>query len=472
MNNTAVQTDAVVSAGAISTPPLRTTTPISRDRTFRQHLRLRTVLIVTAAAVVLLHQAYVLFAKPVEASHAWGGVALLLSAVVLVLGIYLIWTDYQQLRNYQRASNQSHGGLEQAMDVQTQALTETRSLWESLSNAFPERIVVVDANDRIVDANQTAREWAGHDPRGRSLAEVFPPCQLTDEKRSELELIHYTFKTRTAQRGRLFRSGPDGTRIMSVDTYLVAPAAEQPELVIAIAHDCTQHLEQEMHRRHQEKMAALGALAAGFAHDLGNPLASLSSELQLLRHETSLDRIRDSLLTLDTHVSRIARTMRDITDFSRRRHEQPSSVDVRQATNDALRMVKYEPRARGVAIRTDFSEGLPSARMKEDKLVLVLVNLVLNAFDAMSGNGVLTITGTPMESGGVRVLVKDTGAGMDEHVLANATAPLFTTKTSGTGLGLSMCKEIMLTTGGGLEISSERGKGTTVTLIFPPRICT
>jgi len=363
------------------------------------------------------------------------------------------------------------GGPEHARDVRTRTLTESRFLWDSLSNAFQERIVVVDANDRIIEANRTAREWAGCDPCGRSWAEAFPPCKLPDEKRSELELIRYTFKTRTAQRGRLFRGGPDGTRILSVDTYPVARFAGKPEMVIAIARDSTQQVEQEMHRRHQEKMAALGTLAAGFAHDLGNPLASLSSELQLLRHETSLDRIRDSLITLDTHVNRIARTLREITDFARRRHVRPSNVDVRQATTDALRMVKHDPRARGVAIHTEFPRQLPFLLMKEDNFILVLINLVLNALDAMPGGGVLTIAVEQTESGDVRVLVKDTGVGMDKNVLSNAVAPLYTTKDTGTGLGLSLCQEIMHATGGSLEIASEVGKGTTVTLTFPPRVC-
>ena len=223
-----------------------------------------------------------------------------------------------------------------------------------------------------------------------------------------------------------------------------------------------------MQSQHQEKMAALGMLAAGFAHDLGNPLASLSSELQLLEEESDLERMRESLSILNNHVDRISRGLREMVDFARRRTEQGTEVPLERATADALRLVTHDPRAANINIQTHFADRLPAVRMKEDDIVLVLVNLLLNAFDAMNGGGRVIISGNAKDAGQVLMTIQDTGAGMDERLLSLADQPLFTTKDQrgGSGLGLALATATMQGAGGLLELDSTPGHGTTVTLTF------
>jgi signal transduction histidine kinase len=240
-------------------------------------------------------------------------------------------------------------------------------------------------------------------------------------------------------------------------------AMEQRTRDLVAAQATTKQLEAQT--REHEKLAALGVLASGIAHDIANPLASMSSELEMLEDETDLARIRESLGVARTHIDRISRTLRDMTDFARRRSDERSLVMVADAVDDALRMVRHDPRARKTRIRTAVEPGL---RLVEDHLVMVLVNLLLNAFDAMPSGGELTIAAERAPTG-IHLCVRDTGCGMTEEVRRRATEPLFTTKGvgRGTGLGLSVSLEIVESAGGRLEIESAPAAGTTIHLFLP-----
>jgi signal transduction histidine kinase len=241
------------------------------------------------------------------------------------------------------------------------------------------------------------------------------------------------------------------------------------QLVIQIVRDVTREKAAEMQSHHQEKMAALGMLAAGFAHDLGNPLASLSSELELLEEESDLEDIRESLSILNNHVERIRRGLREMVDFARSRADEGIEVSLERATADALRLVTHDPRARNINIQTNFANRLPAVRMKEDDIVLVLVNLLLNAFDAIADGGIVSISGVATDAGQAQMTIQDSGVGMDERVLSLADQPLFTTKNQrgGSGLGLTLATATMRGAGGGLQLKSTPGQGTRVTLLFP-----
>lgn len=238
----------------------------------------------------------------------------------------------------------------------------------------------------------------------------------------------------------------------------------------------------QAHARAQEKMAALGVLSAGIAHDIANPLASLSSELEMLEDETDAARVRASLGELRRQVSRIDRALREMTGFARRRADRATSVRLHVAVEDALRMVRHDPRGRKIHVEARVAPDLPAVHAVEDHLVMVFVNLFLNAFDAMPDGGELRIEGRQGD-GGATVSVRDTGAGMSPEVRENATKPFFTTKArpdgdpesdglqplprGGTGLGLSMSAGVVEAAGGELTIDSEPGRGTEVTVWFP-----
>jgi signal transduction histidine kinase len=321
--------------------------------------------------------------------------------------------------------------LEARVRERTRELEGARAFTELLFDSLRERIVVVDSAGSVVKANRVAESSFGGPLAGKARA------SLVD----------------------------DGARVWEVET-IALPGEERP-LVLEVGHDVTEHRNLEAQVRHQEKMASLGLLAAGFAHDLGNPLASLSTELELLEGEQSVEAFRESTDTLRKHVDRMSRTLREMVDFARRRRDEITDVHIASAVADSARLVRHDPRWKKVKLELDVPQELPPVRMVEDHLVLVLVNLMLNAADAMPDGGSLSITGRTREDGDVEVRLRDTGAGMNADTLARATTPLFTTKGRGTGLGLSVCDRVIRSVGGTLELASEPGKGTVVTLVLP-----
>ncbi|MBL8612352.1 MAG: hypothetical protein JNL38_33735 [Myxococcales bacterium] len=314
----------------------------------------------------------------------------------------------------------------------TAELAEAQAFTELLLDSLHERIVVVDEDGRVIKQNRVAQ--AG--PSG--------PLATTDAARAE-------------------RADDEG-RVWELERIPVPGR----DAVIEVGRDVTAQRSLEAQVRHQEKMASLGVMAAGFAHDLGNPLASLSTELELLEGEDDVARIRESLAVLRRHVGRMSRTLREMVDFARRRRDEVTDVDIRLVVDDAARLVQHDSRWKKVDLAVDIPHGIPAVRMVEDHLLLVLVNLMINAADAMPDGGTLTVAAR--EAGGrVTITVRDTGVGMTPAVLAKATTPLFTTKAPGrgTGLGLSVSQSVLGAVGGSLELASEPGRGTVVTIDLP-----
>jgi signal transduction histidine kinase len=163
----------------------------------------------------------------------------------------------------------------------------------------------------------------------------------------------------------------------------------------------------------------------------------------------------------------MSRTLREMVDFARRRREEVTDVSIASAVADSSRLVCHDPRWKRVHLSVALPADLPAVRMVEDHLVLVLVNLMINAADAMHGGGSLAIT-AQRRAGRVELRVRDTGCGMTPEIAAKAFTPMFTTKRNGgTGLGLSVCRNVISAVGGDIALTSTPGIGTEVMITLP-----
>ncbi len=428
------------------------------------------LLITVAVLVIIVHQAIVLLSHPVNVWHSLTHITLLVIAAALIFDARAIWSCYLRLRHDQSAVLDAYANTEELSEKTGESLRQSESLLESLFSTISDRILVIDQHNRIVKANKTAATWVGRDPTHHEFTEIYPTCDNQDERRNELNLIEFTRATQKIHRGRLLRDGADCSTLLSVDTYPVSLPEDNSNLVISIARDVTEQTGRELVSRHREKIASLGLLVAGIAHDLGNPLASLSSELELL-HENDPEKIRESLNTVNEHVKRIKRKLHDIVQFAKRPDENRQDVDICEAIDQALKLTRYDQRARRIQFNID-TDDVSLVRIKNDDLVLILVNLIVNAFDAMPEGGKLSINASMTPTGDALLTVADTGVGMDAATLQQATQPLFTTKNinngkSGTGLGLSMVNQLINSVGGELILASEPGCGSRITLRLP-----
>ncbi|MCH7870178.1 MAG: HAMP domain-containing protein [Planctomycetes bacterium] len=231
----------------------------------------------------------------------------------------------------------------------------------------------------------------------------------------------------------------------------------------------TQQLEESQTLLAQnEKMAALGLMAAGVAHEVGNPLASISAIVQRLEWDAE-PRLRDKCRIIREQIERISKTIDELRQFARPgRTGENTPVDVGEVLKLTLQVCHYDPRGKRVKIDTQLDADLPSIRGEPDRWQQVFLNLTFNAFDAMPDGGRLTITGQ-LRGDHVELLFRDTGEGMSPEQLQKLFHPFYSTKQAGqgSGLGLSVCQGIVQSCGGEITAKSAPGQGAEFRITAP-----
>lgn len=217
-----------------------------------------------------------------------------------------------------------------------------------------------------------------------------------------------------------------------------------------------------------EKLAALGTLSAGVAHEVNNPLASISSLIQMIERNGGVDESTSEKLSLiQTQISRIKSVTKDMMDFARARPAARALVDINDVIRTGLRLAGFDRQFQKLDVSAEFDPSLPRVFADSDQLQQVFLNLLLNARDAMPDGGNLLVA-TKGTAAGVEVLIGDTGPGIVEKDLKKIFDPFFTTKSSGrgTGLGLAVCYGIVTAHGGSIEAESSP-EGTRFVIALP-----
>jgi signal transduction histidine kinase len=249
-------------------------------------------------------------------------------------------------------------------------------------------------------------------------------------------------------------------------TLNAALRENQAQLEERIAERTRELQEAQAQLLHQEKMAAFGLLAAGIAHEVGNPLASISSIVQLLERRDHDAYTREKLTLVADQLRRIQGILRELVNFSRPASTAREKLAVADLLDEALSIAKYYKGVKRRSIAVDVAADLPPVIGVRGQLVSVFLNLVLNAIDATAKGGHVVI-GTAAEPGGVRLWVGDDGPGICPEHHGKLFQPYFTTKRHGTGLGLFMARKLLAEHGGMIECESTAGRGTTFTVRLP-----
>lgn len=215
-----------------------------------------------------------------------------------------------------------------------------------------------------------------------------------------------------------------------------------------------------------EKQAAFGLLAAGIAHEVGNPLTAISNLVQLLNRRPLDADMHERLNLIDEQLRRIQRTLRELVDFSRPASNNRTTCDVHGVLDSALNIAKYYKRMKGKKIVTSYAEGLPQVSMVRDQVLQVFLNLILNALDATQEGTTIELTTRP-HGNSIRILIRDEGCGIPANQHDQLFQPYFTTKETGTGLGLFVCRNVLQSAGGQIELLSSTTAGTTFAVTLP-----
>jgi two-component system, NtrC family, sensor kinase len=216
----------------------------------------------------------------------------------------------------------------------------------------------------------------------------------------------------------------------------------------------------------QEKMAAFGLLAAGIAHEVGNPLAALSSLVQMLERRGPDPYTAEKLDLAGRQLHRIERTIRELVDFSRPASSELSRTRVADVVDEALGIAKYYQRTKQRSISTDVPDDLPTVVVMRDYLIQVVLNLVLNAIDATEDQGRIHVE-AHVEDNWLVLSVEDDGRGISLADRCRIFQPFFTTKRHGTGLGLFVSRQILEDVAGQLTYRTEPGHGSTFIVRLP-----
>ena len=213
-------------------------------------------------------------------------------------------------------------------------------------------------------------------------------------------------------------------------------------------------------------MAAIGLLAAGIAHEVGNPLTRISSLVQMLERRNPEPYTQEKLGLVTTQLARIQSTLRELITFSRPASDQSGKVNIHEVVAEALGIAKYYKGGKYRQIIAAVPENLPLLSGVREQLVQVVFNLVLNAIDATGKGGVIAV-GARLQASRIELTVRDDGHGIDPSHRERLFRPYFTTKKHGTGLGLFVIRRILEAHHGTIDVESTPANGTCFTVRIP-----
>jgi PAS domain S-box-containing protein len=356
------------------------------------------------------------------------------------------------------------------------ALRESEERYRALVEHAPEAIMVLDVElDRFVDANAHAEKLFGFSrEKLLSMGPLdFCPDHQANQRKSCDMLADEHDRVLAGETAVFEFTHVDATgREIVCETRLSRLPAAGRKLIRATMSDVSELRQLQEKVRHAEKLAAVGVLAAGVAHEIGNPLMALSTAAQSLERRSCDDYARSKMALIREHIDRIARIVRQMSDLARPPSGQRARTDLNQVVRRAVDMVRYDRRARGVTVDYELAH-LPAVEIVEDELAQVCINLALNAFDAMAGNPperpARLLIRSAVTATGVAVAFHDTGPGVPPEVRDKVFQPFFTTKDvgSGSGLGLSVSYRILQEHRGSLRLGDTDGAGAAFVFELP-----
>ena len=350
-------------------------------------------------------------------------------------------------------------------------LMQSRNTLRAMFDSIPTSIYIVDGKYKIVAINNSRSIRAEQKPSnlvGHICYEVLynhsQPCQGCRVNETFLS------KKNTIRTDRQWIKN-DQITDWEISTYAILDESDEPSQVIIFEQDVTQEKRLEANLIQSEKLAAVGQLAAGVAHEINNPLSAVIANAQLLRRDLPEDSAdaRESVELIEIAGLRASQVVRNLMGFARKEQYDFVAIDLNETVLNALSLVKHELASRSMEINTNLHEDLPKIHASKDHLQSVWINIILNALDSMEpGKGVIQIS-TAFLDDEFKVRFSDNGAGIPPDKVTKIFEPFFTTKDPGrgTGLGLSICHRIVKQHGGFIQVDSLTGTGTTFTISLP-----
>ena len=367
-------------------------------------------------------------------------------------------------------------GERRQREITERRLQESARTAEDIIAAIPSGLVGLDEQGAVCRWNEVATRILGTG-RGGMIGQHVDRWPIAGQ-RGLAALLSDALDGRTVTRGSLDVTHSDGRVLpLGISTSRLAGSGGRGVGAVAVFQDLTEARKLRGRMRQQERLAAVGALAASIAHEIRNPLASIAGSVELLAGELPLAGEHRILMDLILKESdRLNLLITDFLDFTRERRPQPKPLDPAALLREVLRMVRQRPEAEERLKLTLQAEGAPAVVEADPGMLRqVAINLITNACEAVVWAGALTITlrtGAAADGASSEELVMevaDDGPGVPAAARAHLFEPFFTTKPGGTGLGLAIAHRIVEMHGGQLELLETTGVGSVFQLRVPTR---
>jgi two-component system sensor histidine kinase HydH len=345
-----------------------------------------------------------------------------------------------------------------------QRLKDTSAIADEVVASLPIGLLVMDAEGRIIMENPAAEAIIGksaREVRGRPAAEVLPEnlAALIGPEASEQRVIEEEMPCRF--------SGKDPVPLSVSAARIVNEAGERVGMVM-IFRDLTEirSLQQAVQRK--EKLAAIGGLAAGVAHEIRNPLSSVKGMATFFKNRFTDDPdAREAAEVMVEETNRLNRVISELLEFARPPGINAIPSDINTILEHSIRLIRQDAEGRGVRVSMNGENEMPKTPVDPDRFIQCLLNLYLNAIQAMGEGGDLHVSSRHGEKKTVVIRVADTGPGISETDENRIFDPYYTTKPSGTGLGLAIVHKIIESHGGRISVKSTPGEGTAFYIELP-----
>jgi PAS domain S-box-containing protein len=350
-----------------------------------------------------------------------------------------------------------------------QQLQKERDFIDAVLEVAGALVVVLDRDGRILRFNRACEQTTGYSSEevmGRHVWDIF---MIPDEVAAVKGVFERLRGGEPRNDYENYWKGKGGfLRRISWSNTVLTDSSGKVDYVVASGIDITDFKRMQEQLRKTERIAELGTLASGMAHEIGTPMNVILGRAEYLLQRTADEGMKKGLTTIVTQIERITKVMNQLLVFARRKAPDRQVVDLGEIMEDSLEMFQERITRSRITVEKAVEADMPSIHADRDQLIQVLINLVMNSLHAMPEGGRLRLS-LDRENNYVRLGISDTGHGMPEEIRSKVFEPFFTTKDfgKGTGLGLTVVKGIVEEHGGTIAVESVVDKGTTFWIRLP-----
>ncbi|WP_051534305.1 ATP-binding protein [Desulfitibacter alkalitolerans] len=340
---------------------------------------------------------------------------------------------------------------------------QTQTILDSVDNL----VLLTDKNEKIIMCNNKISQQSGLTKEviiGQDLEEFLQKLKIKVKElknTSEKELENYEI---------IYRTVDDKVKVAVVHTASICNVDQETIGKIFVASDITSFKMDQEKIKQQEKLAIIGQMAAGVVHEIRNPLTSIKGFSQLINHITSDKRIKEYVGVIESEANNLNNFITEFLLFTKPRDPVFKYISIREIIDSMYIMLDNQAFMKRIKLEIVYDEEDRVIKVDENQIKQVILNIVQNAFDALlerENPKVIIRTGYVSDSNEVFIAISDNGVGMSQFEIARLGSPFFTTKETGTGLGLSVCYQIVKEHGGRIVVESMNNKGTTFVIYLP-----